>query len=176
MASFVYTQSFLIIYWCVSLQFISAIESPLKAAGYNVQVINVVAAAGSILVTSTTEFLDGSTTGAADFTAALSDSTSVSALFPSSVYGTVAVTSVTTESVSNPSKARWILLLSLVRHTQKLSFTSWSFCRWSRSPWSQQFPCSSCSCGIGSFGLLGALLCNFSRLSQEDVVPNVQVR
>jgi len=78
----------------------------LKAAGYNVQVINVVAAAGSILVTSTTEFLDGSTTGAADFTAALSDSTSVSALFPASVYGTVAVTSVTTESVSNPSKAR----------------------------------------------------------------------
>ena len=78
----------------------------MKAAGYNVQVVNVVSAAGSILVTSTTEFLDGSTTGAADFEAALGDSTSVSALFPSSVYGTVLVTSVTTESVSNPSKSR----------------------------------------------------------------------
>lgn len=78
----------------------------MKAAGYNVQVVNVIPAAGSILVTSTTEFLDGSTTGAADFEAALGDSTSVSALFPSSVYGTVTVTSVTTESVSNPSRSR----------------------------------------------------------------------
>ena len=88
------------------LQFISAIESPLKAAGYSVQVVNDVPAAGSIIVTSTTEFLDGSTTGAADFAAALGDSTSVSALFPSSVYGTVTVSSITTESMSNPSKFR----------------------------------------------------------------------
>jgi len=87
-----------------SMQFISAIETPLKAAGYNVQVINVMVSPGSILVTSTTEFLDGSTTGAADFEAALGDTGSVQALFPSSVYGTVVVTSVKTESVSNPSK------------------------------------------------------------------------
>jgi len=94
--------------------FISAIESPLKAAGYNVQVVNIAAAAGSILVTSTTEFLDGSTTGAADFEAALGDSTSVSALFPSSVYGTVSVTSVTTESVSNPSGAAHLAVSSFL--------------------------------------------------------------
>ena len=98
------------------LQFISAIESPLKAAGYNVQVVNVAAVAGSILVTSTTEFLDGSTTGAADFKAALNDDTSVSALFPSSVYGTVKVASVTTESVSNPSKSS-VSSLQLLRRT-----------------------------------------------------------
>ncbi|DBA71844.1 hypothetical protein WJX79_007799 [Trebouxia sp. C0005] len=85
--------------------FISAIVSPLKAAGYNVQVVGVSAVAGSIVVTSTTEFLDGSTTGAADFVAALQDSDSVATLFPESTYGTVTVESVTTESVSNPSGA-----------------------------------------------------------------------
>lgn len=89
------------------LQFVSAIVSPLKAAGYNVQVVGVSAVAGSIVVTSTTEFLDGSTTGAADFVAALQDSDSVATLFPESTYGTVTVESVTTESVSNPSKFTW---------------------------------------------------------------------
>ena len=88
----------------ILLQFITAIESPLKAAGYNVQVLNVAATPGSIVVTSTTEFLDGSTTGAADFQAALGDSNAVSSLFPSSVYGSATVTSVSTESVSNPSE------------------------------------------------------------------------
>lgn len=68
------------------------------------QVIDVKATPGSIYVSSTTEFLDGSTTGAADLQTALGDTSSVQALFPSSVYGTVIVTSVSTESVSNPSK------------------------------------------------------------------------
>ncbi|DBA98218.1 hypothetical protein WJX77_011842 [Trebouxia sp. C0004] len=85
--------------------FVSAIESPLKAAGYNVRVINVVATPGSIFVTSTTEFLDGSTTGASDFAAALGDTTSVAQLFPSSVYGVVIVKSVKSESVSTTSGA-----------------------------------------------------------------------
>ena len=108
----------LLIYKLFPLQFITAIESPLKAAGYNVQVVNVAATPGSIVVTSTTEFLDGSTTGAADFEAALSDSSSVSALFPTAVYGTAAVTSVSTESVTNPSKCTFcnklIILLELI--------------------------------------------------------------
>ena len=97
------------------MQFVSAIESPLKAAGYNVQVIGVSAVAGSIVVTSTTEFLDGSTTGASDFVAALGDSNSVAALFPASVYGVATVESVKTAAVTNPSKLSHRLGFALVQ-------------------------------------------------------------
>ncbi len=130
------------------LQFISAIEGPLKAAGYNVQVVGVSAVMGSIVVTSTTEFLDGSTTGASDFVAALKDSTSVAALFPASVYGVATVQSVTTASVSNPSKS-FIFCRSHFDMVQIRSIVLMGVfcCRWSRT-----FRYQCITCGRSSSG------------------------
>ena len=134
------------------VQFISAIESPLKAAGYNVQVVGVSAVAGSIVVTSTTEFLDGSTTGASDFEAALKDSASVAALFPASVYGAASVESVTTASVTNPSELSSHLVCEKFK---RYRFTCDCSCRWSRSCWVE-----CCNCGHFSVGLWGICFLN----------------
>lgn len=86
------------------LQFKNSIVNTLASYGYHVQVTITKIVSGSVVVSSTTTFLDGSSTGAAEFASALSDSTSVSALFPASVYGSATVSNVGVTAVSNPSE------------------------------------------------------------------------
>ena len=152
------------------MQFVSAIESPLKAAGYNVQVIDVSPVAGSIVVTSTTEFLDGSMTGASDFVAALGDSNSVAALFPASVYGVATVESVKTAAVTNPSKLGHRLGFALVQMFNIVMIAR--LCRWSRSFWNQC--CSLCQSSLDS-GSIGCLRCAFS-VSGAPVIFIIQMK
>ena len=97
------------------MQFVDLLTKTLEAKGYNVKVLITNIASGSVVVSSTTQFLDGSVVGAT----ALADSltTDANTIFPSSTYGeATAIATVT--SVSNPSRFSSFLLL----HSLKLYY------------------------------------------------------
>ncbi|DBA67714.1 TPA: hypothetical protein ACH3X2_001302 [Trebouxia sp. C0005] len=70
--------------------FINTIKASLSSYNVDVTIDNV--SAGSIVVTSTTTFLDGSEAGANAFASTIGSSTAASALFPAATYGTVTST------------------------------------------------------------------------------------
>ena len=88
----------------ICLQYKNSIIRALAQSGYNVAVAITNIQPGSIVVTSSTQFLDGSTTGAQQFAAALSDPTVVASLFPTATYGSVTVSGIAVASTKNPSK------------------------------------------------------------------------
>lgn len=99
------------------VQFINLLTSTLEAEGYNVKVLITNIASGSVVVSSTTEFLDGSTVGATALTNSLT--TDANSIFPKSTYGNATATATVSE-VSNPSKLSIISMLGLVLLTHML--------------------------------------------------------
>ena len=83
------------------MQFIKTIKASLSS--YNVDVAIDSVSAGSIVVTSTTTFLDGSQAGANAFAATIGSSTAAASLFPAATYGTVTSTA-KVQQVANASK------------------------------------------------------------------------
>ena len=84
------------------MQFIKTIKASLSS--YNVDVAIDSVSAGSIVVTSTTTFLDGSQAGANAFAATIGSSTAAASLFPAATYGTVTSTA-KVQQVANASSS-----------------------------------------------------------------------
>ncbi|DBB14260.1 TPA: hypothetical protein ACH3X3_001205 [Trebouxia sp. C0006] len=82
--------------------FINTIKASLSS--YNVDVVIDSVSAGSIVVTSTTTFLDGSQAGANAFVSTIGSSTAASSLFPAATYGTVTSTA-KVQLVANADKS-----------------------------------------------------------------------